>query len=840
MENEEKTREQLLEELTILKKQYADLELIHNSSGFHIFENQDEIAEDFGCKFAEVANVIFLVLRSDESVGYINSYGCRLLGYSPEEILNKNWFDTCIPGEIREEIRKVFDQLFIGEKQLDNYHTNPVLTKTGEEKMIYWHNLIVLDKVGKITSVISSGEDRTEEVERDKKLYFQEWLLKSAREAISAFDPSGQVIYWGPGAEAEFGFTQEEVLGKHISLAAEKKAKEKNNLRRLRLERNEKWEEEYLVKRKNGEVFWTNAFFSPLHSENGKILGCIRIDTDISERKSREIELRKSLEKVSKKEQEMAALLRGAKALLEHQYFSDAAGAIFEECRSLIKADSGFVLRFSADRKNNEILYMHLGNSGNAGERTEDEYSNLILPMRGLRQQVLHTGETVRINDFQQSGFISGLPENHRLIKNVLFVPLKVDRENVGILVLANKTGGFTKKDIELASAFGELASIAFHNSKMVRALEKSESVFRTLIESAKEAIISVDMDGKIIIWNKAAEKIFGFSDNEIIGKPVSLIIPPEFEYLHDPDRLKQAIMEQTAKILGKSIELDLTTKNGNRFPAELSVSSWKVGDEEYSMGIVQNISERKQRNKEREELINELQRINHELDQFTYSVSHDLKSPLITIQGFAGFLEEDLEKNNLNQVKKDVTEIKMAVGKMKSLVDELLELSRLGRVTNIWSEINFVELAESAVQSISGRITQKKIEINIQPDFPVVFGDPLRLRQVLENLIDNATKFMGDEPEPEIRIGCRQTGEQKIFFVADNGIGVKEDYKDRIFNLFEKLNQDSEGSGIGLSFVKRIIELHNGKIWVEPGINGKGSAFCFTLPGKAEGQGKG
>ena len=272
-------------------------------------------------------------------------------------------------------------------------------------------------------------------------------------------------------------------------------------------------------------------------------------------------------------------------------------------------------------------------------------------------------------------------------------------------------------------------------------------------------------------------------------------------------------------------------------YPRDFPSQPGRPGGRSIKWGIIQDISERKRKDKEREELIKELQRINYELDQFTYTVSHDLKSPLITIQGFAGFLDEDLKKNKLDQVRNDITEINLAVVKMKSLVDELLELSRLGRVTNPWTGINFNELVESAVQSISGRINQKNINLIIQSDLPEVYGDALRLRQVLENLIDNAAKFMGDEARPEIRIGCRWDGKQRVFFVSDNGIGIKVAYADRIFNLFEKLNQGTEGSGIGLSFVKRIIELHNGKIWVEPGIDQKGSTFCFTLPEMPEDQ---
>ena len=163
--------------------------------------------------------------------------------------------------------------------------------------------------------------------------------------------------------------------------------------------------------------------------------------------------------------------------------------------------------------------------------------------------------------------------------------------------------------------------------------------------------------------------------------------------------------------------------------------------------------------------------------------------------------------------------------------MNDLLELSRIGRVTNKPQEIRFNELIAEALELVHGRISQRGISVHVDEHLPTIFGDRQRIHEVLQNLIDNAAKFMGDQPLPRIEIG--QQGELKgkpVFFVRDNGIGISPQYKDRIFGLFDKLDGQTEGTGVGLALVKRIVEFHGGRVWVESE-PGKGSTFFFTLP---------
>ena len=247
------------------------------------------------------------------------------------------------------------------------------------------------------------------------------------------------------------------------------------------------------------------------------------------------------------------------------------------------------------------------------------------------------------------------------------------------------------------------------------------------------------------------------------------------------------------------------------------------------------DITEQKRVEEDRERLIAELEAKNAELEQFTYAVSHDLKSPLITVNGYLSLLQEDLAAGDTAAVEQDVARVVKAADKMGQLLGELLELSRVGRVLSPPEDVDLGQLAREAVELLGGQINRRKVRLEIAPDLPTVRGDRTRLFQVVQNLLDNAVKYMGDQPEPRIEIGVRLYGDEKICYICDNGMGIEPHHQERIFGLFDQLDRRTEGSGVGLALVKRIVEVHGGRLWVESGGSGQGSTFCFTIPPRDE-----
>lgn len=226
-----------------------------------------------------------------------------------------------------------------------------------------------------------------------------------------------------------------------------------------------------------------------------------------------------------------------------------------------------------------------------------------------------------------------------------------------------------------------------------------------------------------------------------------------------------------------------------------------------------------------------ELQGQNAELERFNYTVSHDLKAPLVTIKGFLGLLQKDIKAQDPEAIERDAGQIADAADKMGQLLEELLELSRIGRQINAPENLDLNQLVQEALARVAIQIEKQNVDVRVAPDMPTVFGDPGRLLEVFQNLIDNSIKFMGSQQAPRIEIGAHRDNGEVHCYVRDNGIGIASEYQARVFELFERLDTRVEGTGVGLALIKRIIEVHGGRIWIESGGDGRGAAFCFTLP---------
>jgi len=235
------------------------------------------------------------------------------------------------------------------------------------------------------------------------------------------------------------------------------------------------------------------------------------------------------------------------------------------------------------------------------------------------------------------------------------------------------------------------------------------------------------------------------------------------------------------------------------------------------------------------QELLAELGVKNAELESFAYSVSHDLKTPVVTIEGFIGALRDDFGDALPETADRYLNHMSDATRKMELLINDLLDLSRIGRLNEVKIELDFGDAALDALETLRPQIQERSIAAVVQEGLPSVYGERKRIGQVLDNLLSNAVKYIGaTNPSPRIEIGCEERDGERVFFVRDNGIGIEEKYFDRIFQVFERLPpavKIGEGTGMGLAIVKKVIESHGGRIWLESE-PGRGTTFLFTLPG--------
>lgn len=226
-----------------------------------------------------------------------------------------------------------------------------------------------------------------------------------------------------------------------------------------------------------------------------------------------------------------------------------------------------------------------------------------------------------------------------------------------------------------------------------------------------------------------------------------------------------------------------------------------------------------------------ELAAKNAELQRFNYAVSHDLRSPLVTISAFLDLVETDAERGDVARLREDIGSVRRATLTMRALLDDLLELSRVGISRMERQPVELATLVEEALERVSDALRQRDVRVEVAPDLPLVSADPGRVVQLLQNLLDNAVKFMGPQPEPRIEIGWRGDGAEPVFWVRDNGSGLEPPMQTKVFGVFDRLDPTVEGTGVGLALAQRIAELHGGRLWVESEGLGRGSTFLFTLP---------
>ena len=275
---------------------------------------------------------------------------------------------------------------------------------------------------------------------------------------------------------------------------------------------------------------------------------------------------------------------------------------------------------------------------------------------------------------------------------------------------------------------------------------------------------------------------------------------------------------------------LDQQTELLRHYSVQMRQAEQRVELETQTAGLTQAIQRLRVETAQRKQLEKELQSKNVELEHFTYTVSHDLKSPLITIQSYADLAKSDLQSGGNELTLDALHTIRDAASKMGNLLDALLELSHAGKAMATPAAVDMNLLVADCLTQMAGVLQQ--VDMIVQPNLPVAFGDPHRITGVVQNLIENAIKYMGEQTSPQIELGAKREGRETIYFVSDNGAGIEPDCHEAIFGLFKKLDHKSPGTGVGLALVKRIVEGHGGRIWVESQGAGHGSCFMFTLGG--------
>ena len=407
-------------------------------------------------------------------------------------------------------------------------------------------------------------------------------------------------------------------------------------------------------------------------------------------------------------------------------------------------------------------------------------------------------------------------------IKTLLDVPIFVSGKWWGIIGFDDciREMPWSQAEVDALQAAAGMLGAAIKRQQADEALRISENKFHTTFHHTLiPMVIGRLSDRKILDANQAFCDQFGYSPEETMGRTADdlrLWASQEEHARHSALLSKQgSIREFKARFRHKSGEIGVTL---------ISTAPIIVNGEECALYSLFDITKL-------EKLLVELQSKNNELERFTYTASHDLKAPLITIGGFLGYLEKDIDSGNIPSAKKDIQRVMDAVYKMRRLLNELLEISRIGRLVNQKEDAKLGDIVDDAIRLLHGRLISSNVKVKVEKDLPTVHVDRARIVQVIQNLVDNSAKFMGNQTNPSIEVGSVFQNGERVYFVRDNGIGIDMEFIERVFELFEKLSAESEGTGIGLALAKRIIEFHGGRIWASSEGKNKGTIFFFTLP---------
>jgi PAS domain S-box-containing protein len=353
----------------------------------------------------------------------------------------------------------------------------------------------------------------------------------------------------------------------------------------------------------------------------------------------------------------------------------------------------------------------------------------------------------------------------------------------------------------------------------------------RLILDSSMDAVVTIDNQGKITGWNPQAERVFGWCRDEAMGAMLADLVIPEPYRFAFARGLEHYRVTGEGPLLRRRVELTAIRKGGVSFPVELAVSPLAVSEHREFCAFVRDISERKAAEEQIRKYATELERSNRELNDFAYSASHDLRSPMRAVAQIAAWIAEDHGSELSPDVRRDLGLMQRRVVRMQTLLDDMLEYARVGRSDGDLSHVDSAQLTREIIETLS---LPSAFTIEVGP-MPMFLTHRTPLQQVLRNLIGNAVKHH-DRPEGRVEISSMDHGDRIEFIVHDDGPGIAQDYHEQIFRMFttHKPRDTVEGSGMGLALVKKIVEGCGGAVQVESAEE-RGATFRFTWPRSAE-----
>jgi len=835
--------------------------------------------------FDAESDAIFLIDNETGRILEANNAALALYGYSREELLTKKNTDLSSEPEETQQVTRgtpaISEQVITIPLRLHRKKDGTVFPVEITGRFFTWQGRSV--HIAAIRDI--TERTRAEETLRKSEEKYS-LLIETTHDMIFVIDRDGCVEYINTAAARALGEQPQNVIGKaHADLFPPEIAEGQWRSLQKVFESGEPFFAESHLIFPHGEM-WVSAQLVPFRREGGKVTAVMGVSRDITERKQAEDALRESEEKwrslvsvlpdyvsLLDRESRLLFLNHYAEGFTEkevigssvYQYLSTESKEIFKkeiaECQNTGKikkfehvamGDHGIMREYEDYlvpilEKNKATSTMVVSRDITERKQAEEALRESEERFRRLSEAafegiLIHEeGKIIDTNRLFATMFgydVSEVIGGNALdfatlgLGDVALRHMRTESSEAYEGVAIRKDGSTFPVEVQAENILykGRTARVTAirditERKQAEEALRESEEKYRTLVEKANEAIVIVQ-DGAFVFTNRRTSDLVGVPAGDLEGKPfIDFVWPEDRELL---------IANYRKRIAGETVrdayDCRIIGAGGRLTWIFLSAAVIRWKGKPATLNLLTDITERKQAEEEVRRKAKELQEKNDELTRFTHAVAHDLRSPLVTIQTFQGHLERDIRSRDAARVEEDLGFIRNAADKMGRLLDDIRRLSRVGHITNPSEEAPLQAIVKEALDLVAGRITGRGVKVQVTEEPVVLYGDRTRLVEVFLNLVDNAVKFMGDEPAPRVEIGVEQTGEELVLHVRDNGIGIDPQVQPLLFSLFHKLDPKMEGEGIGLALVRRIAELHGGRIWVESEGLGKGTTFRFTL----------
>ncbi len=809
MADKDKTKEQLIIELVELRKRIAELEKSETRRN-QTEEALREAEARYRGIFENAVEGIFQTTPDGHFLA-INPALSRMLGYSS-------------PKELMAEVTDA-RQFFIDPSRRQEFirliQTNGIVTGfenqvRRKDRSTIWvsENVRALrDPSGRLAGYEGMAVDITERKRAERELLAEKEKLDSIVKGIGAglslLDSEARLIWANDILQRWFG-PIEELKGKlchqlYELVDPQKECSAFCTLRTGQIERGESFAE--II---GGEKRYFQLTTAPVKDDKGNIIQMVELTQDITERKQADEALLESEKRyrslfedspISLWEEDFSDIKKYIESLRAsgvkdfRTYFNDHPEDI-TSCARMVKVVeiNKATLELYKAKSKEELL----GNLGKVFSNGSDEAfrEELIAIAEGKPRFEIEAINRTLTGEKKQIALRWSMAPEHEAIWSKVLV---------------------------------SITDLTEHR-RIEEALRESEIKFRSITQSATDAIISADSDDNIISWNKGAQTIFGYTEEEALGKSLTIIIPERHRDAHKKG-LERVNSTGEKRIIGKTIELVGMRKDGSEFPLELSLSTWKTETRRLYSGIIRDITERKQAEEKLKQTLTELERSNKDLEQFAYAASHDLQEPLRTVSNFSQLLGRRYKGELDAKADQFIGFIVDGATRMQQMIDDLLAYSRVSTRAKPFQPTDCEIVFNQALTNLKVAIEESDALVTHDP-LPTVIADASQMVQLFQNLLSNAIKFRKEKPS--ITVSAVQREDEWLFSVEDNGIGIAPEFMEHIFKMFQREHASAEypGTGVGLAICKKIVERHGGRIWVKSE-QGKGSMFYFTIPAK-------